>query len=740
MFYRYLLIIYIFIFIKICKIYSRNITITGIIHSFYDEDYSFHRIISNAFNEYSREKGLGIKLDLTAITPETATNERESYGTTIDSLLSRRSEKYDIYFYFSGYGQAYGNHFINLNDYLEEEYIKEFDEKILKEGCSSSDKKLIALPALIDISALFSNQKLLSKYGKDVPKTWDELMSTSKYIYEEEKKKDNTIIRYHSSMNDMNGGTAIYEFINSFRESNFSPHPKIKSKETFEALQYLKEMKNELGEAIFKNPEDKAIVPLLFGGEIDYLFIRYFYVPHDPSFKATALPGRREGVSGSYVKSTNLSISKYISDERIEAALEFLKFIALKETQVTYNIKNSFYSAMTELYDEEDICNIIECNVIKDAYPFSMKDNDVNLFGSDSYNKKYSNYFFDFLYKDQPLNEVIKKIDDIIKIYKFLLTTEDSNAGLIIFIVFLVLATCIVLSLPFVFIKKFERKFKFLSKDLWIITTLGSLILMCSLLTLYGDVNNTKCHLKIVLINVGFVLSVCPSLHRLITNFPEKNKISSWFEKNKYISILIIMIFTATLNGIFVISSYSIQDLKTSNGLNFNKCYMKNMFGNIMYYFIQIYDIFMILISLFLIFLEWSLQETSLDVRYLATAFFMDILSIILLIIIDKIQLDYIIYNVLLAVIIMFFSLSNHLFVYFIRIISISGNDNDSRKILGKVDNSSSKKVSFSATNNSSRIAETITTNSSTTASNKSSSINGITKKIMDYHNQRSIV
>jgi len=116
MFYRYLLIIYIFIFIKICKIYSRNITITGIIHSFYDEDYSFHRIISNAFNEYSREKGLGIKLDLTAITPETATNERESYGTTIDSLLSRRSEKYDIYFYFSGYGQAYGNHFINLND------------------------------------------------------------------------------------------------------------------------------------------------------------------------------------------------------------------------------------------------------------------------------------------------------------------------------------------------------------------------------------------------------------------------------------------------------------------------------------------------------------------------------------------------------------------------------------------------------------------------------------------------
>jgi len=50
----------------------------------------------------------------------------------------------------------------------------------------------------------------------------------------------------------MNGGTAIFEFINSFRESNYSPHPKIKSKETYEALQKLKEMKEKLGEGILK--------------------------------------------------------------------------------------------------------------------------------------------------------------------------------------------------------------------------------------------------------------------------------------------------------------------------------------------------------------------------------------------------------------------------------------------------------------------------------------------------------
>ena len=41
----------------------------------------------------------------------------------------------------------------------------------------------------------------LSKYNRDVPKTWDELLSTSKYIFEEEKKLNNTIIPYNGLLN-----------------------------------------------------------------------------------------------------------------------------------------------------------------------------------------------------------------------------------------------------------------------------------------------------------------------------------------------------------------------------------------------------------------------------------------------------------------------------------------------------------------------------------------------------------
>jgi len=50
---------------------------------------------------------------------------------------------------------------------------------------------------------------------------------------------------------DYTGSMSVYEFINSYRESNDSPHPKLRSKTTIEALEKLKEMKDEIGEGIF---------------------------------------------------------------------------------------------------------------------------------------------------------------------------------------------------------------------------------------------------------------------------------------------------------------------------------------------------------------------------------------------------------------------------------------------------------------------------------------------------------
>ena len=450
----------------------------------------------------------------------------------------------------------------------------------------------------------------------------------------------------------------------------------------------------------------------------DILFLHYGINVHDPNFIASLSPGWKEGISGTAISTSNFGINKHISEERIKASVEFMKYVGLKEVQKKFLIKDHIMGTNMELYKDknDEVCQFVPCEFIDKIDSLAFYDNDKRFFGSTEYLKNFQKYLLEYLFNDQPVDDVLQILEDITKIYTFSIKPNDSIYGLIIFIVFLVLAIVITLSIVFVFIKKLEYRFKFLSKNFWIITTIGSLILLSAVLTLYGEVSNGKCHLRTFLINVGFILSICPSLHNLIANFPKKNEISLKFRINKYITLVVIMLITVCLNEVFSVASFTIHevnaDIKPDSNTNsntskhFNKCVMKNTFGKIMYYIIQIFNFFMILILLTLIFMEWNLKQTALDVKYLATALFMDILSLISLIIFSVTEIkNYILYNVVLAVNIMFFAISNHIFIYLVRVLPIFRPDEeyeDSRKILGKIPISNhSKPKKYPGTNSS---------------------------------------
>jgi len=60
-------------------------------------------------------------------------------------------------------------------------------------------------------SSLYSNNDLLKKYNKSVPKTWDELITTGKFIMDEEKKLNNTDLIGYNGMFD-----GMYNICNFF--------------------------------------------------------------------------------------------------------------------------------------------------------------------------------------------------------------------------------------------------------------------------------------------------------------------------------------------------------------------------------------------------------------------------------------------------------------------------------------------------------------------------------------------
>eukprot|EP00833_Pecoramyces_ruminatium_P008379 jgi/Orpsp1_1/1182411/evm.model.c7180000081171.1 len=172
-------------------------------YSYFDDPDAFYRkLVDNFNNNYTIENNLDIDVKMEVLSPGVSTSLVENYSATIYSLLSKHSQKYDVYYFYSAYAKKYGEYFADIRKYLPKEHLDLFDQEILENTCTSKGDILIGLPFVVHVFCLYSNKELLERYHKDIPKTWDELMETN-----------------------FNGSNALFSFIDSFRNSKESPHP-----------------------------------------------------------------------------------------------------------------------------------------------------------------------------------------------------------------------------------------------------------------------------------------------------------------------------------------------------------------------------------------------------------------------------------------------------------------------------------------------------------------------------------
>jgi len=211
-------------------------------------------------------------------------------------------------------------------------------------------------------------------------------------------------------------------------------------------------------------------------------------------------------------------------------------------------------------------------------------------------------------------------------------------------------------------------------------------------ITKFGEITVFKCHLQIILLSLSLTFIYIPILIQLIIYFPDSNKYSDWVNRNKYLLFLMFILIDTFLNGLTFIKTFEVKDIYIDEGKNFQKCESRNALTIVSIAIIILYKLIIIIGLLLLIFIEWNLKETALDVKYLATALFMDTLSLITLIIFNKIKINnYVLYNLVLAINILVFAVSNHIFIYLVRVLPVfrpNTKFDDSRKILGKISSS----------------------------------------------------
>ena len=465
-----------------------------------------------------------------------------------------------------------------------------------------------------------------------------------------------------------------------------------------------------------------------------------------PGYTATALPGKNDKVSGTAGSASNLLINKYISDEKIEIAVDFVKFITSDEIQKEFFLSGELFSPINELYDEES-CKRTECEVAIGSRPYSFSLDEPDFLDKKYYSNKIKEYAFSYIYGDADLEEVVKKMVDLKKIYNVSLGTSDSNIGLIIFITSItILCLMSFLIIFYMAITKCKNNSKFFPNDLWILSLVGTAIMICANFTIFGEVTASNCYGRMIIFNIGFYLNVAPILAQLIANFPVNNKYTGWFyqHKNKYTFIGIIMMVELLLLGLSMIKSYTVDKVVIVGGENYQICVMKNTWGKTITNAIEIIQIVVHVVLLFLQFIEWNLIDTTFEVRVLFSLSVLDILCSFIYQVLKRIQFNNYIYtNLVLFCIFTIIAVTNFVLVYLLKIKAlIKGKANSIDNIIDEIRKPSGK---TSTTTNSSNIIKTSTykysvTNSTTSEPRSQSSntesirSNNLINRLMMYH------
>lgn len=414
------------------------------------------------------------------------------------------------------------------------------------------------------------------------------------------------------------------------------------------------------------------MIQKLLNGEA--LFVKFWNIPkYNSVYRTTRLLGNKEGISGSSISGYNIAINNYISDDRKKQAIEALKFITSEKMQKKCIIEGHIFTAINSLYDDRDVCQVIDCELIKNLQSF------IHSYDAD-YHIQFKKYIYDFLFENKTIAETVNKIDDITKFYYISINPNISVEGLIIFIIIISLIVVMLFSLSFLFTKKYKPYFKFLSTDLWIINMLGNLLYLTSLILQYGYTTSLKCRFYFLMISLSVTLSNIPILYKLISIFPKENKNLEWIKNHKYLFISFFISIDILLNLIYLKSPYEVKEHYIPYGKNYKNCSFNSFNEMVVLLIIYIEKVLIIITINLFIFMEWNIKSSKKDVKLIFSAVSIYTLLLIIYMVIPAITLDnYVISFLFYSITGIVYSVTNFIFIYGIRIIKF-GDNKDSEK------------------------------------------------------------
>lgn len=405
------------------------------------------------------------------------------------------------------------------------------------------------------------------------------------------------------------------------------------------------------------------------------LFLKFWYFPFFyEHFDVIPLVGKKEGISGSTIGGTNIGINNSIPTNRKKLAVDALQYMTSLKVQKKLMLNGKLLSAINSLYDDPEVCQIIDCKLIKNIQPIARPSNITNNY--DDYSMKFRKLMEEFLYENKSASETLMNIDNIVRIHHISIHSSTSHAGYIIFLISISILVIILSTFVLFFFKKCRLHFQFLTIDFWIIILLGLILHLSIIFTHYGEVNKFKCKLRFIFISFGYSFILVPIFHKLISNFQKKGNLLNRIKDHKYMFLFAFLLYDILMTSLFIGVPYKVKINKINFGKNFLSCKNNNIFGKSIVSLVVLEKIIIMIFISFFIFAEWNVWVTAIEIRLITAAISVDIILYNLYIIANLININNLIANFLFpSIVLIYFTISNFIIIFGIKIIKFFRNN-----------------------------------------------------------------
>ncbi|KPH05553.1 ABC transporter substrate-binding protein (plasmid) [Rhizobium acidisoli] len=306
---------------------------------------------------FEKETGNHVKL---VTMPSSSSEQFSQYRL----WLAAGNKDIDVYQTDVIWAPQLADQFIDLKE-ATKDVVAQFFPSII--ASQTVNGRLVALPLFTDAPALFYRKDLLDKYGKQPPKTWDEMAATAKEVQDKERQAgQKDLWGYVFQGNSYEGLTCnALEWVKSSGGGQIVETDGTISINNEKAAAAIERAKSWIGTisppGVLAYQEEESRGVWQTGNAVFMRNWPYAYSLGNGAdsavkgkFDVMTLPVAAAGDKpSSTLGGWNLAVSKY--SQKQEAAIALVKFLASKDVQKARAVELSNLPTLTDLYDDKDV-------------------------------------------------------------------------------------------------------------------------------------------------------------------------------------------------------------------------------------------------------------------------------------------------------------------------------------------------------------------------------------------------